>query len=243
MLKSKIAMALAAAMVMAALYGCSSGVSDSTHNQVVSQVTDLEMQLEGLRDQVSMLEGRADVTPDEVQALRDMIMALEGRPTQADVDALQEQINALQRDNTPADLKTEYLHEQAVVAAINAMDSARPLDDADDATDPFSTVSVAFDLEVKAGNLEAAGDAPDADLSVQAMLSKVDEDEDNDTTTTRKAFVYSDRGAPGPEEWTDYYNTADKAVDGGTDNAPVWRLLPASRGLMTRVRTRAPRRI
>ena len=104
-----------------------------------------------------------------------------------------------------ADLKTQYLLEQAVVAGIN---------EADDTNRPMvadGDVTVDYALKVSARDLEAAEDgAPDAgvDWSVQAMLTKSDGD------ATDKAFVYSNRMAPGKAAWNEYYDEADRASDG-----------------------------
>ena len=133
--------------------------------------------------------------------------------TDADSAAIVAAIAALQAgadERQAADLKTEYLHEQAVVAGINAMDDARPavVTDVD-----VSLIAVDYALKASVTGLKAAdAGAPDAGMSVQAMLTATDEM----TKTTDKAFVYSNRMAAGNAEWNKYYDMDDRMVDGTT---------------------------
>ena len=305
MLKGKIALALAAAMMVAALYGCSSNGAKSERDDLRDQVEELQGALGSLPLTVEtltmlvgraditaaayqalvtalgdmelnvatleMLVGRADVTAEDYQALVNALGSMELTPENlmelagradipaADYEALmtaagdmglsvstlemllgradipaedyQALVNAVAPAELtvetlmalmgqpvplePADLETEYGHEQAVVKGITETDpTMRP-------SLTGITFSVPFDLDVSVtgAELEAADTgAPDAGLPVQAMLSA--ESEADGTTTTDKAFVYSDREAPGALEWNEYYNQGARGVDGTNDNAP-----------------------
>ena len=245
MLKSKIAMAMAAAMVLAALYGCSSSDSGLKNDLVVAEgnVTALQGTIDAIADalglpagsdQAAIMTALATATADQlvdVRAALDLatdadsaaivaaIVALATADqlvdiraeldlaTDADSAAIVAAIAALQAgadERQAADLKTEYLHEQAVVAGINAMDDVRPM---------VGTVAVDYALKASVTDLKAADEgAPDAGMSVQAMLTATDEM----TKTTDKAFVYSNRMAAGNAEWNKYYDMDDRMVDGTT---------------------------
>ncbi len=258
MLKSKIAMALAAAMVMAALYGCSSSDSGLKNDlkEAETDVTTLQGSLDAVAAELGLaagsseadiLDALATATEDQLVTIR-TALDLVADATAADIvtaigmldvdelvmirteldlaaDATVADILDAIREHQPAvaaDLKTEYLHEQAVVAGINA--ATRP----DITTD--ITIAVDYALEASVTGLKEGMDgAPDADMSVQAMLTATDEGDD--TTTTDNAFVYSNRSAPGDEEWNKYYDMDDRAVDGGTDNAPGMAVVDMVQGL------------
>ncbi len=123
MLKRKFAITLAVAMVMAALYGCSSGVSDSTHNNVKDElaaanamiaqlqmdladantalatangnVADLRMQLTNAMDHGSSLQMQLDAANAEVTRLTGELATSTGN-----ADNLQMQLDAAKADVT-----------------------------------------------------------------------------------------------------------------------------------------------
>ena len=242
MLKSKIAMALAAAMVMAALYGCSSSDSGlkSDLKEAEDNVTMLEGtlgELEGTLGAIAMALG-LDPDADEATILREVNAAppdqlvliraaLPELAPDADSAAIVAAIQALQDTLMAADLETEYLHEQAVVAGINFMETTDNMRPGTDVIDTAGQITVDYLLEASVMDLEAAGSAPDAGMSVQAMLSATDAE----GMTTDKAFVYSNRMAPGAAEWNDYYDMAAKGVDGGTNDAPGMMAVASTQGL------------
>ena len=90
---------------VAAALVLSACAGDSGKNRADISPTDLQ----ALRDQVAMLEGRADISPTDLQALRDQVAMLEGRAdiSPADLQALRTQIAMLEgrADISPTDLQ------------------------------------------------------------------------------------------------------------------------------------------
>ena len=77
MLKRNFAIALAVAMVMAALYGCSSGVSDSTHNDVKDQLTAAQEEARKYKMMLAALDADGDGVADEAARLQGLLDALD----------------------------------------------------------------------------------------------------------------------------------------------------------------------
>ncbi|MDE0032480.1 MAG: hypothetical protein OXU75_05050 [Deltaproteobacteria bacterium] len=97
MLKSKIAMILAAAMVLATLYGCSSGVSDSTHDRVKEQVTELQGTIDAIgaalglpagSTQAAILAALTTATADQLAAIRTQLELADDADSAAIVAAI-----------------------------------------------------------------------------------------------------------------------------------------------------------
>ena len=101
MLKSKIAMALAVAIVLTTLYGCSSGVSDSEHDRVKDQVTDLAETIDAIAVALGLAAGssEADILARLDKATADQLAAIRTHlelAADADSDAILAAITALQ---------------------------------------------------------------------------------------------------------------------------------------------------
>ncbi|MDE0030016.1 MAG: transferrin-binding protein-like solute binding protein [Deltaproteobacteria bacterium] len=123
MLKRNFAIALAVAMVMTALYGCSSGVSKSTHNDVQAEldaanamiaqlqtnVQNLQTQLTDAQGEVTRLEGELQTATDNADSIQMMLDTANGEVTRLEgalqtatdnADSLQTMLNAARGDVT-----------------------------------------------------------------------------------------------------------------------------------------------
>ena len=110
MLKSKIAMALAAAMVLAALYGCSSGVSQSTHDRVKNDNTTLQGTVDAVAMALGLAAGssEADILAALSTATADQLVAIRtalGLPADATAADIVTAVGLLQGDKL-VDIRT-----------------------------------------------------------------------------------------------------------------------------------------
>ena len=231
MLKSKIAMALAAAMVMAALYGCSS----SSDSGLKSDVAALRGTVDKVADALGLDAGASEevilaaiptADSDQLAAIRALFPEL---PSNANAAAIVQAINSQVRvvALTADELEAEA-HDMEVVAAItlamNADGTERVRPTGEDAglsngfsgsggvsINPFSRkFSVGETTPVPASD----ADAPDAgDVWAGSAFLRTDEGdaeaEPPEPEETFQAFVYTNIKAPKDAEYQTYY------MDGG----------------------------
>jgi hypothetical protein len=210
MLKSKIAMALAAAMVMAALYGCSSSSdsglkSDASALQGTIDKVAMELGLLAGATEEAILAALGTADPGELAKVR---AALPDIASDAGADAIAAAITALRDTTTKADLGEDgpYTHQQAVVAGINAADADRFMIPGD------NTPMVANDgsVSVLTGDdaYEAAADDPApeiADWTLNVLMDVAEDTPADGSTTVNKAIVYHNRKAPADAKYDAYY--------------------------------------
>jgi hypothetical protein len=237
MLKSKIAMALAAAMVMAALYGCSSSSDSGLKNDVAALQGTVDMVADALgldagASEEDILAALPTADSDQLAAIRALFPEL---PSNANAAAIVQAINSQVRvvALTADELEAEA-HDMEVVAAIRAMnadDTARTRPTGEDAgLTSFSAdtngISInAFSRKFSVGTGDSAvpasdAGAPDAgDVWAGSAFARTDEAETDPAMDemTFQAFVYSNIKAPGHEEFAEYYAPDDSdGPDAGT---------------------------
>ena len=230
MLKSKIAMALAAAMVMATLYGCSSSSSNGLKNDVAA--------LQGTVDKVAVALGLDAGASEELilaaipTADSDQLAAIRalfpGLPSNANAAAIVQAINSQVRvvALTADELEAEA-HDMEVVAAIRAMNAdgterTRPNGEEAGLSNGFSGsggVSInPFSRKFSVGETTPVpasdADAPDAgDVWAGSAFLRTDEGdaeaEPPEPEETFQAFLYTNAKAPKDAEYQTYY------MDGG----------------------------
>jgi hypothetical protein len=146
--------------------------------------------VQGLRDEITMLMMRDDITPEDVQGLRDQITMLMMRDdiTPEDVQALRDQITTLMMRPTQADLDAAEDRGDAFEKAQNARD---------DATGAVNTATEAVEDATEASGkitaLTVAGDSAMAEVNAQAVLTA--RDDANDAVTTAEMALQSAKTA------------------------------------------------
>jgi hypothetical protein len=211
MLKSKIAMALAAAMVMAALYGCSS----SSNND--GKVTQLEGQVGTLTDNAADVLAKLRMTAEELE-----LIVPADATAQAIADLIADYEPPASTTTTPVEVPKAAAISDAIVAESDMAANLAQTDNAlriaidglsatdEGANNTAATTDTGDDADTKLTKSMDSDALMGAGFQGAVFVTPAPKEGEDAPEMTDEVYVYTNKMANTAEEWNTYFSSLNQ---------------------------------